>query len=195
MDNFCESPCLTKSGSTSCRGRRCLIRHSMDGDRVATELLFERIYAAVYRKARFITQQGDDAEDLAQETLVLAFQGIAQLKNPRLLLNWLSKIALNRHRERLRVSRFAPPKLDEFSEAIHSDYACRPKSAADHLIWRETANRLSRSIQALPPNLHQAFQLRVVEQLSTHETARLLGTTEGAVRTRLRRARIMLREQ
>lgn len=194
MSTFCESPCLIASEPTICQARLCIIRHSARGDRDAVELLFERVYAAVYRQAQRICRGGDDAQDLAQETLVLAFEGLTHLKNPQLLLHWMSKIARNRHRERLRASKFAPPVLDEFSESRHSSFVCKPDQPVDHLILRETAETLARAVRALPPGLHEAFQLRVLAQLSTRETALRLDTTEMAVRTRLRRARKLLRD-
>ncbi len=173
--------------------RRCLIRHSARGNRIAIELLFERLYAAVYRQAVRLCQGSDEAQDLAQETLALAFQGLAQLKEPQLLMPWLVAIARNRHRERHRKSKFAPPTFDEFSDHLHSAIPCPPDSPIDRLIQQETARTLARATQALPPLLSQAFQLRVLEQLSTHDCAVRLGITEMAVRTRLSRARNLLR--
>jgi len=194
MTTFCESPCLLANGPTTCQGQRCLIRYSAHGDRRATELLFERLYAAVYRQARRISRGGDDAEDLAQDTLILVFEGLAQLQDPQRLLHWMSKIAWNRHRERLRVSKFAPPTLDEFNDSKHSCFVCKPDHPIDRLIVRETAAVLAQAVRELPPSLYRAFQLRVLEQLSTRDTALRLDTTELAVRTRLRRARRLLRE-
>jgi RNA polymerase sigma-70 factor, ECF subfamily len=193
MTTFCESPCLLANAPTICQSQLCLIRHSARGDRVATELLFERLYAAVYQQAKRICHGGDDAEDLAQDTLILAFEGLAHLQDPQRLLHWMSKIAWNRHRERLRVSKFAPPSLDEYVDSRHSSFVCKPDQPVDRLILRETAETLKRAVRALPPSLYDAFRLRVLDQLSTRETATRLSTTEMAVRTRLRRARLILR--
>lgn len=66
MNTFCESPCLIANEPTVCQARACLIRHSARGNRVAVELLFERVYAAVYVQARRICHGDDTAEDLAQ---------------------------------------------------------------------------------------------------------------------------------
>jgi len=194
MTTFCESPCLLANTPTICRGQRCLIRYSARGDRGATELLFERVYAAVYQQARRISRGGDDAEDLAQDTLILAFEGLAYLQDPQRLLHWMSKIAWNRHRERLRLGKFAPPSFDEYVDNRCSCFVCKPDHPVDRLILRETAESLSRGVRALPPTLYDAFRLRVLDQLSTRETAARLSTTEMAVRTRLRRARQMLRK-
>lgn len=194
MSTFCESPCLIANEPTICQARLCLIRHSARGDRVATELLFERVYAAVYRQAQRICHGGEEAQDLAQETLVLAFEGLTRLKNPQLLLHWMSKIAWNRHRERHRSSKFAPKSFEEYSDDRHSGLFCVPDHPIDHLVLRETAETLAAAVKALPPSLHQAFQLRVLDQLSTRETAARLETTEMAIRTRLRRARQQLRD-
>ncbi|MGC4051153.1 MAG: sigma-70 family RNA polymerase sigma factor [Paludibaculum sp.] len=193
MIRFCETPCLTAQKTTPCRGRRCLIRQSARGDRVAVELLFERIYTAVYRQAQWICQDRDEAQDLAQETLALAFQGLGSLKEPRLLMHWLTTIARNRWRERGRRSKFAPPSLDEFTDNLHSASSCQSDSPIDRLIFRETAETLAQAARALPPLLGQAFQLRVLDQLSTKDTACQLGISEMAVRARLSRARIQLR--
>ncbi len=106
----------------------------------------------------------------------------------------MSKIARNRHLQRFRTSRFAPPSFDEFSDSRHSGFACKPDHPLERLILRETAETLARGVRALPPSLHEAFQLRVLHQLSTRDTAIRLNTTEMAVRTRLRRARRLLRD-
>jgi len=193
MTTFCESPCLNVSAPADCQVGRCLIRHSVCGDRVAIELLFERLYSAVYRHARRICRGGDEAQDLAQETLVLAFEGLAQLKSPQFLMRWMNKIARNRHRERLRISKFAPRSFDEYSDSQHSGFASKPNHSIDHLILCESVESLAGAMLKLPPSLGQAIQLRVLEQLTTRETAQRLATTEMAVRTRLRRARRLLR--
>lgn len=193
MTRFCESPCLAEQKTIPCHARRCLIRQSARGDRVAIELLFERIYSAVYRHTLRICQDADEAQDLAQETLALAFQGLSGLKQPHLLMRWLTTIARNRLRERHRKSRFAPPAFDEFSDHLQFVPLRQPDSPIDRLIVRETAGTLARAVRSLPPLLNQAFQLRVLDQLSTKDTAARLGITEMAVRTRLSRARIVLR--
>ncbi|MGJ5816471.1 RNA polymerase sigma factor [Paludibaculum fermentans] len=193
MTSFCDTPCLTAQNAAPCQVRRCLIRHSARGDSVAIELLFERVYTAVYRQAAHLCQGRDESQDLAQETLALAFQGLGKLKEPRHLMPWLAAIARNRLRERHRKSKFAPPALDEFSDGLHLAIPCSPDSPIDRLIVRETAESLARAARALPPLLNQAFQLRVLEQLSTRDCAARLGITEMCVRTRLSRARHLLR--
>ncbi|MBN9661033.1 MAG: sigma-70 family RNA polymerase sigma factor [Acidobacteria bacterium] len=193
MTRFCDSPCLTAQKTASCQARRCLIRQSARGNRVAIELLFERIYSSAYRHALRICQDADEAQDLAQETLALAFQGLSSLKQPHLLMHWLTAIARNRFRERRRKSRFAPPAFDDFSDGLQLVPLRQPDSPIDLLIVRETAGTLAGAAQSLPPLLNQVFQLRVLDQLSTKETAACLNITEMAVRTRLRRARIVLR--
>ena len=194
MSTFCESSCLIANEATICKSRLCLIRHSARGDRVATELLFERVYAAVYRQAQRLCKGGDDAEDLAEETVVLAFEGVAHLKNPQLLLHWMSKIAWNRHLERLRKGEFSAAGSDGDSGNGRSSFVCRPDGPVNHVMLRETAVTLVRAVKALPSSLQQTFRLRVLEQLSTRETAARLGTTESAIGTRLGRARRMLRD-
>ena len=136
---------------------------------------------------------GDEAQDLAQDTLVLAFEGLANLKNPQLLLHWMSKIAWNRYRERLRTGKFTPHSIDEYSESQHSGFMCKLDHPVDHWILRKTGETLANAVRALSPNLYQAFQLRVLDQLTTRDTALRLETTEMALRTRLRRARRLLR--
>lgn len=186
---YCELACLNPKAPL-CRGRKCVIRGSMAGEKAATEQLFEQLYASIRRYAAILCPRPEDAEDLTQETLALAFAGLPELRQPRQLLHWLRTIARHRHLERLRLHHSEPRTFEMVQEEISP---CLDPDPQVQVMTRETALRLASAIRSLPPSLRSAFHARVIDGLSTRDAAQRLGTTEAAVRTRLRRARVLLR--
>jgi RNA polymerase sigma-70 factor (ECF subfamily) len=176
-----------------------LIRRVQDGER---ELFYElirpyerRVYSATFA----ILRNQADAEDAAQEALLKAFKHIRQFRAEARFSTWLIQIAVNEARMRIRRERadlFEPVENRSGDEA---DYT--PRDFAD---WREipseTAERneirekLLQALASLGEKYREVFVLRDVQHLSIDETAKLLGITTASVKTRLLRARLMLRD-
>jgi len=171
-----------------------------NGDPAEFARLVDAYSGLVYRLALKILQNPQDAEDVLQETFIKAYKALSQFDGRSRLSTWLYRIATNEALMALRkkrpdtISVDAPQDDDEAAYATPMqivDWCCLPES---ELMSDEARHHLDESINALPPSLKTVFVLREVEDLSTRETAEVLNISEPAVKTRLHRARLALRE-
>lgn len=167
-----------------------LVASARAGNQSAYTALMQRHREAMFRLARGHTGgDADAALDIVQETFVAAFAALHRYDTARPFRVWLSRIALNKCRDRARrrtVRRFfsfARP-LEEAVDA--PDAAPGPEAAARSA---QEVRRIERAIASLPDMLKNVLLLRTIEELSQAETAQALGITEKAVETRLYRAR------
>jgi len=170
------------------------------GDRAAFAQLVEQYSPAVYRLALRMLGNEQDAEDVLQETFLKALRSLAAFEGRSSLATWLYRIAVN---EALMLVRKRKPQValerddndteDGFQEPLEIvDWCCLPEQ---ELLSGEARRFLDRAIQRLSPGLRAVFLLRDVEQLSIRETAEALALSETAVKTRLLRARLWLRQE
>lgn len=168
---------------------------SLGGRQAAYAEIMRRHRDALYRLVLGNIADPEEALDLVQETFVAAYRALARYDRARPMRGWLSTIALNKCRDwrRRRVVRrlfaFALP-LDASSAEVPEDRALPDAEAAD----RAEVQRVGRAIAELPASLREPLVLRTVQDLSQAETAAILGITEKAVETRVRRARARLNE-
>jgi RNA polymerase sigma-70 factor (ECF subfamily) len=145
----------------------------------------------------------EDAEEVAQETLLRVFEKLEQLREPDRLKPWVFRIARNACFMRRRKSVYAPAQelsLDELMPAFRGDGEERRMEIADwsslpdaQAISAELREILRRAIEELPEIYRAVILLRDVEDLSTEQTAEVLEITTDAVKTRLHRARLAVR--
>ncbi len=142
----------------------------------------------------------EDAEDVFQETLLKAFEGLKDLREPRAVRTWLFRVAANaclmkrRKQARAReisLDAFKPPGWEEGRIVEIPDWSGLPQDSAERA---ELRRALERGFAELPPEYRIVMLLRDVEGLSTRETAEALGIREPAVKMRLHRARMAMRE-
>jgi RNA polymerase sigma-70 factor (ECF subfamily) len=170
------------------------------GDRAEFSRLVEATSAKMYRLAVKMLNDPQDAEDVLQETYLKAYRHLKDFDGRSNLSTWLYRIATNEALMQLRKRRPDIISIDEPVETIEGeqepvqiiDWCCLPE---DVLLSGETRARLDGAISHLPHNLRIVFLLRDIEDLSTHETAEVLNISEVAVKTRLSRARLRLREE
>lgn len=154
----------------------------------------------IYRLAIKMLNQQQDAEDVLQETFIKAFRGLKSFNGRSKLSTWLFRIATN---EALMVIRRKHPETVSLDKPIETeegeqepiqivDWCCLPEK---ELLSEETREILDASVQKLPEKLKVVFILRDINDLSTRETAEVLDLSETAVKTRLSRARMKLREE
>ena len=171
-----------------------IVRRVLRGESALFEILFHRHSQRLYRAARAILRDDDQAGDVVQESFLRAYQRLNQFAGRARFATWLTKIAVyeararvRRNRARAARTRVSAPKAAT-TEATAADQERR-------VLVRETRSMLEAAIDALP-NLYRAvFVMRDVEEMSTAETAEVLNLTGDAVKTRLRRARILLRKK
>jgi len=168
------------------------------GDRAEFARLVEAYSTPIYRLALRMLANPQEAEDVLQTTFLKAFQHLPEFEGRSSLSTWLYRIAAN---EALMLLRRRRPEIS-LDDEPDEDALPRPMQFADwgqlperELLSSEARNKLDLAIQKLPEKLRVVFLLRDVEGLSIKETSEALDLSETAVKTRLLRARLNLREQ
>lgn len=170
------------------------------GDRAEFSRLVDTYSANIYRLALKMLDQPQDAEDVLQETYLKAYKHLKSFDGRSKLSTWLFRIATNEALMLLRRRRTDVLSIEEPTEGEESeqeplqvvDWCCLPE---DELLTAEARSMLDLAVDKLPHSLRVVFLLRDIEDLSTLETADVLGLSETAVKTRLSRARMRLREE
>jgi len=177
-----------------------LVNAARGGDIGAFEELVRKYDRNVFRIANHITQNREDAEDVVQDAFLKAFQNLGQFQGQSKFYTWLVRIAVNEALMRLRRRR--PERMVSLDEDINTGEDTIPREVADwspnpEQLYNQSELReiLQKTIQGLPPSFRTVFVLRDVEGLSTEETADALGLSVPAVKSRLLRARLQLRER
>lgn len=169
------------------------------GDRAEFARLVDAYSGVIYRLAVKMLDNPQDAEDVLQETFLKAFKALPKFDGRSSLSTWLYRIAANEALMLLRKRKVQFVSIDEPNETDDElqepleivDWCCMPES---ELLSAEARRYLDQAIDKLSPNLRIVFLLRDIEGLSTEETAQALNLSEMAVKTRLSRARLQLRE-
>jgi RNA polymerase sigma-70 factor (ECF subfamily) len=182
-----------------------LARQLLTGDADAFDRFVAHFRAKIFNYSRLMCGQREDAEDVAQETLLKVFEGFDRLREPERVRPWVFRIARNVCLMKRRKSVFAPAQelsLDEFLPATNHEngHVCFQIAAwcelPDHQFLRsEMKHLLDEAIGELPENYKSVLLMRDVEELSTLETAEVLDLTEDVVKTRLHRARLAVRRK
>ena len=153
----------------------------------------------VYAAALAILRNEHDAEDAAQEAMLKAFANIRQFRAEARFSTWLIQITVNealmrRRRERTVVMEGIDDRRDEESEYAPRDFADWREIPSEALERKEVRQRLAEALGTLDRKYREVFVLRDMEHLNIQETAEALGITVASVKTRLLRARLMLRD-
>jgi len=177
-----------------------LVQAAKKGDLEAFSDLVKRYDRNVFRIAQHITHNEEDAQDVVQEAFLKAYTNLAQFQGNSKFYTWLVRIAVNEALMKLRRRR--SDKTGSIDEDVETEEGSMPREVAD---WSpnpeqlygtsELGDILKKTIQGLPPGFRTVFVLRDVEGLSTEETAEMLGLSIPAVKSRLLRARLQLRER
>lgn len=177
-----------------------LVERTRAGDSSAFEQLVKQYDRQIYRTALHITQNREDAEDITQDVFFKAFQKLHQFQGNSKFSTWLVRIAVNESLMRLRRRKTA--KTVSMDQDVETEEGAIPRDFAE---WRpnpeqifsqsELGEILRKTIAGLPPGFRTVFTLRDIENLSTEETAEALGLSVPAVKSRLLRARLQLRER
>lgn len=170
------------------------------GDQAAYAQLVEQHAGKIYRLALRMMGNEADAEDVLQETFLSAFRSIDRFEERSSLSTWLYRIASNaalmrlRRKEPIQVSVEEPIERDDGDMMPRQffDFCCLPEET---LLREEAAEVMAEAMERLPHTLRSVFVLRDVEGLSTEETAQALNLSISAVKSRLMRARLKLREE
>jgi RNA polymerase sigma-70 factor (ECF subfamily) len=166
-----------------------VIRRVLSGETALYEVLMRRHNARVYRAVRSVIRDEGDVEDVMQQVYLAAFSKLDQFSGASRFSTWLTSIALNEAHTRLR--RTARVRALAALEERTSAGEDTPESEAD---MHERIALVEQALDALPDGYRTVVMLRVVQDLDTEETAAALGVSTDVVKTRLHRARAMLRD-
>jgi RNA polymerase sigma-70 factor, ECF subfamily len=182
-----------------------LARQLMTGDADAFDRFVAHFRTKIFHYSWLMCGQREDAEDVAQDTLLKVFESFDQLREPERVRPWVFRIARNACLMKRRKSVFAPAQelsLDEFLPAMSQENGHAKLQIADwsglpdrQILQSEMKRVLDQAISALPENYKSVILMRDVEDLSTLETAQILDLTEDVVKTRLHRARLAVRRK
>ena len=176
-----------------------LVQMAQRDDTRAFDELVIRYRQKVFRLAYRILRNEDDAAETLQDTFLSAYRGIKRFKQESTFSTWLYRIATNASLMRFRKRR---DNLVSLEQSQNDSDDAEPLAIADwskqplqDLLDSETRSQMEESIEKLPVQLRTVFILRVIEELPNDEVGQILQLTGAAVKSRLHRARILLRER
>ncbi len=175
-----------------------LVAAAKAGDVSAFETLVGRYERKIFRLTQNITQNREDAEDAMQEAFLKAYEHLQTFEGNSRFYTWLVRIAVNQALMKLRKRR---PNVVSLDEDVDTGEDMVPRevedwgpSPMDRYAQTELSGILGKVIGELDPPFRIVFQLRDIEELSTEETAEALNLSVPAVKSRLLRARLKLRQ-
>ena len=177
-----------------------LVAQAREHDTRAFGELVRRYQAKIFRLAQHITQNREDAEDVLQETFLKAYEHLDQFKGDSKFYTWIVRIAVNQALMKLRrrktdKSVSLDDTIDTGEDTIVREIAAWDEDPEQRFSREELGEILESAIDGLDPIYRSVFVLRDIEELSTEETAEALGLSVPAVKSRLLRARLQLREK
>ena len=176
-----------------------LVRRARGRDEAAIRLILQANNRRLYRLARGILRNDSEAEDVVQETYVRAFTHLEDFRGDSSLATWLGRIAINEALGRLRRRRSTVEWTSLPPGTLEAQIIQFPPSAASQdpeksMAQREIQHVVEHAIDELPDAFRIVFITRVIEGMNVEETAEILELKPETVKTRLHRARTMLRE-
>jgi RNA polymerase sigma-70 factor, ECF subfamily len=177
-----------------------LVARARAGDQAAFAALVEHYQRKIYRIGKNVTQNNEDAEDVLQETFLKAYEHLSGFQGNSKFYTWIVRIAVNEALMKLRkrkgdrfVSLDEPVETGE--EEVKREIAVWDNNPEQRYSREEMQRILDEAVDDLKPDFRTVFVLRDIEELSTEETAEALGISVPAVKSRLLRARLALREK
>jgi RNA polymerase sigma-70 factor (ECF subfamily) len=177
-----------------------LVSRSRDGDSAAFSTLLRRYEAKIFRLAMNITQNREDAEDVLQEAFFKAYEHLDQFQGNSKFYTWIVRIAVNQALMKLRKRKSdrsvsLDEQIDTGEDMVVREIATWDPDPEERYSQEELNTILTEAIEELAPIYRTVFTLRDVDGLSTEETAEALELSVPAVKSRLLRARLQLRDR
>jgi len=194
------SPSPNPTGSANPFDESALVEKARHGDSEAFAELVRKYERKIYRLAKHITQNDEDAEDVLQEAFLKAYEHLPGFQGQSKFYTWIVRIAVNEALMKLRkrrgdkiVSLDEPVETGE--ETVKREVAVWEDNPEQRYSREEMQRILDEAVQSLKPDFRTVFVLRDIEEMSTEETAEALRISVPAVKSRLLRARLALREK
>jgi RNA polymerase sigma-70 factor, ECF subfamily len=193
---FAKSEAGSRRATSPQEEERRLLTEAREGDPRALRRLLERLSPPIYRFGRSFCGDDDDAQDVMQEVLVSLVRSLPSIRGDSSLTTWAYTVARRACRRQRRRSDRGTDGLPG-RDAANAEGLPAPSDGSDpaaDLERRELAAALADAVRQLPPAHREAVILRDIEGLRAREAARVLGVTERALKSRLHRARLALRD-
>jgi RNA polymerase sigma-70 factor (ECF subfamily) len=174
-----------------------LVAAAQAGDRGALERLLERHQGEVYRFGMKMCREEEDAKDILQETLFSAARALPDFRGASSVSTWLFTIARSFCIKKRRTSKFAPERVEslEAQAEAATQVADTARGPEEDAAGRQIKKVLEEAIDSLEPMYREVLVLRDVEGLSAAEVGEVMGLSVEAVKSRLHRARMTVRER
>ena len=177
-----------------------LVSRAREGDAGAFSTLINRYENKIFRLAMNITQNREDAEDVLQESFLKAYEHLDQFQGNSKFYTWIVRIAVNQALMKLRKRKSdrtvsLDEEIDTGEDVVVREIAAWDPDPEERFSQEELNTILTEAVDGLAPIYRTVFVLRDVEGLSTEETADALDLTVPAVKSRLLRARLQLRDK
>jgi RNA polymerase sigma-70 factor, ECF subfamily len=177
-----------------------VVQRAQQGDTAAFTDLVSHYERRIFRLAKNITQSEEDAEDVLQETFLKAYEHLGGFQGQSKFYTWIVRIAVNESLMKLRKRKTdktvsLDENFDTGEETVVREIAVWDENPEQRYSQTEIREILEKAVQTLRPAFRTVFVLRDVEDLSTEETAAALDLSIPAVKSRLLRARLQLREK
>ena len=184
--------------AAAAREERRLVEGCRRGDFECFERLVGRYERKIYNLALRMLRDPDDAREVLQETFLKVYDNLEKFRGEAQLSTWIYRIAMNEALMRIRKDKHRPRSLEivddagERREIDVEDWSPRP---VERLLTKELGGKLDRAIARLPEDYRGAFLLRDVEGLSNEQIAKAMKLSVPAVKSRIHRARVFLRNE
>jgi len=177
-----------------------LVARAREGNTAAFAELVRRYEGKIFRLAQHVTQNREDAEDVLQETFMKAYEHLDQFQGNSKFYTWIVRIAVNQALMKLRRKKTGKTvsldeTIDTGEDTVVREIAAWEENPEQRFSREELGEILDSAIESLEPPYRSVFVLRDIEELSTEETADALSLSIPAVKSRLLRARLQLREK
>lgn len=172
-----------------------IVARVLEGDTAAFELLMRRHNQRVFRATRAVLHNDDEAEDAMQAAYLAAFAHLKDFAGRAAFSTWLTRIAVHEAFARLRKAKRTASLDDVGEDVIEEDRMSGTRNPEDAASDVELRALLEEAVDSLPLGFRTVFMMRAVEEMSAVDVAEALGIPEETVRTRLHRARGLLRDR
>lgn len=173
-----------------------IISQVLEGEIELFEIIVQRYNQQLFRIIRGYLTSKQDAEDTMQSAYLKAFENLSQFRAEAKFSTWLTRIAINESLKKLQSKKntvdYSVTDHQNIDQTVNGDESHTPEA---NMIEEDMNKHLEKAIDKLPPKYRSVLIMREIEQLSTHETAKVMEISRSNVKVRLHRAKKMLQEE
>lgn len=172
-----------------------IIERIVQGEKSLYELIVRRYNPYLYKIGRSYNYNHEDTQDLMQDTYVDAFRSLKQFENKSLFKTWIARIMLNNCFRKKEKLSFKNEVAQDINENLNPMFTFKNNDAHHDVLSKELGTVIEAALENIPLDYKMVFSLREINGMTTEETAQILDISEANVKTRLNRAKTMLKER